>query len=169
MNMGNMGNMRMNMGMGPGIGMGLSNYYYPGGMNPMHPAHPMPPMPSMTPASFPSPVHPATATGTPAAVNIHGNNNTMGPGNTVDPTMGYIHPYYRQNPLRSPSTSPTLEDNVPRIANWADDVAKHYLVEETMRDDHLVDEEKRLFLEGYRYPGKQTVGTLTPCVLIFVC
>lgn len=157
----NMGNMGMNMRMGSGVGMGLSNYYYPGGM------YPMPHMPPMTPASFTSPVHPVTVTGTPAAVNIQGN-NTMGPGSTADPTMGYIHPYYRQNSRRSPSTSPTLEDNVPRIANWADDVAKHCLVEETMREDQLADEEKKLFLEEYRYPGKQTVGTLTPCVLIFV-
>lgn len=169
----NMGNMGMNMGMGPGVGMGLGNYYYPGSLNPMAPMTPMAPVPPMAPMPFPGPAHPTTATAA-AAANVHGNNAVMGPPKTVDPPRGYIDPYYlrQSRPPRPASTSPIPQEDVPRIANWADDVAKHYLLEETSvnestlaaRVDQLADEEKRLFLDEYRFPGMQTVCILTSCL-----
>lgn len=155
-----------NAGMSPGVGMGMSmgmgNYYYPGGgMSPM--PH-MSPMPYPSPVQ-PSPVHPAAR---PAAVNMHGNQNTIGTATSAATVPGYPNRYYprQSQPPRAASASPKSSDDIPSVAHWAEDVAKHHLVDETSvneatltaRVDQSADEEKRLFLEEYRYAGPQAVS-----------
>lgn len=157
-----------NAGMSPaaGMGMGMGNYYYPGGgggggASPMLRTAPLAyPSPLQPSPMYPSPVNSAAG---PVAGTAHSASAATVPG--------YPNRYYPRQlqPPRAASASPKSPEGVPSVAHWAEDVAKYHLVEEasvnkatlTAHVDQLADEEKRLFLEEYRYAGTQAVSILS--------
>lgn len=187
-----------NAGMNPGVSMGMGNYYYPGGVRPM-PPHTAPlqyPSPMQRSPMQARPVHSAAG---PAAVNMRVNAahsvatvpgypdryyrrqpQIARPLSTSPPRAGplsatppHASPLSASPPRAGPlSASPESSEGVPSVAHWAEDVAKHHLVDETCvkkatltaRMEQSADEEKRLFLEEYRYAGPQAVSST-----LFIC